>query len=345
MTVSPKRISRLNVTLVSLLKRGANRQPGLLKSEDGSLQINCLSKAAPEGLLYSLVYVPNKVDAQGHFMRKADVATACHSHNRNGASLDLFHDEKPLAKEQAHVVESFVINGQDDRFPDLDRDGNKVDHDGAWGMVTKIEDPKLLAMAAAGDLSEVSLFVPAGEYELTDEPLHPQAKAETQPTMDETKLAALFATALTKAMEPVTASMDSVKEALAKKDVADSDDDKDEEYSFDPEKPPVFKGDPSCRADLVKFARQREDWVNGRKGLAAIAKGEGLEDHLKEMAKIEADRLAEDDTLGLGLFAGTSLTTSSTDSPVRKSSEGDREAALEWAKEQAKAANEKGAIS
>lgn len=162
-----KRIKKANITRVALVPRGANRLPALYKS-DGSLELAPLSKFEPErGELLTLVYVPEKIDAQGHFADRECVALMAHSHMKNGAVLDICHGDTVLTKEQAYVAESFVVQKGDARFAGWkDMDGNAVDATGGWGQLIKIDDPEIRKLYGQEGWEGVSLFAPAGKAEL-----------------------------------------------------------------------------------------------------------------------------------------------------------------------------------
>lgn len=297
-----KRIKGLNVTFVSLLKRGANLQPGLLKGENG-VEIQCLTKADVEGLLHSIVYLPNKPDAHGHLMLKEDVRQACHTHNANGARLDHHHDLKPLSKEQAHMVESFVLQGPDPRFPTEDRDGNPISHAGAWGMITKIEDPELLAKAKNGDLTEVSLFAPAGGFELEDYEAETVSKEEPkEPDMDPEELAKAIANALKPQFEALQKSIDEAKPEPPKTENKTQAPvlTKNEDGS------PVFPDSDDPKA-LLKYERELEDWTLKEEYKERMADIDSVKEYRQRLTDLRKERDEQDIELGYKRKPGASL--------------------------------------
>ncbi len=314
--VKKKRIKNLNVTLVSLVKRGANRVTGLLKGEDDRVEIQCLTKSI-KGELHALVYVPDMDDSHGHSMEAVEVRHACHRHAINQMNVDIEHNCKPLEKSKVAVVENFILQKQDDRFPTVDRQGRAINHQGAWAQIIKINDPDLLALAESGELTEVSLFAPKGGYELVEEDDGvPAAKSETpQPsTMDEEKFKAAmapFMAAVTALSEGVTTLNTSLKKseedaaaaAKAAEDLKKAEDAKPKEYVFEEGKPPVFQGNPGNLADIRKHQRASEDYVCGMQNLACTRAGdaEGLKKSMDVMSKLAEQRAAEDATaMGAG---------------------------------------------
>lgn len=305
MSIKRKRIRKLRPTFVSLVKRGANLQPGLLKSEDGDgVDIVCLTKAAAsEGLLHSLVYVPDLVDSHGHFMGAEDIREACHAHAREGLALDLKHDCNALGKDQAHVVENLILQGQDDRFPSVDHKGREIDHTGAWAQVIKIEDPKLLELAEAGELTEVSLYAPAGNFELVDE-LPAVSKTDNDTSMEIEKILEGLTAALAKQTEAILASNAELAKSLAKSDEdgeADAGTTEDaiaKGTATNEDGSPKWDGDPSSTRDIVEFRRRVQDYALDR---AQDSLGADTDKILKFLDKREAiakARADEDKELG-----------------------------------------------
>lgn len=203
--VNRKRIARAKISFVSLCRRGANRVPGLYKSEDNGLVFEALSKMDEKGQLLSIVYAPDVVDAQGHFATREGIIDMAHSHAREGSRLDLNHNGRALSKEDAYVAETFIVQANDRRFDGLkDTQGRTVPTEGAWATITQINNPDLRKLYREQDWQGVSLYAAPGDYELVDEhtPLAASAAMELHSRkngtqdMDETKLAEALAKAL-----------------------------------------------------------------------------------------------------------------------------------------------------
>lgn len=157
-----RRITYAKVTHVSLVSRGANKMPVLLKSA-GRVEFNLLFKAAgEEGLLHALVYVPEEngsVDTEGDVAPRKVVKQMAHDFIANGAHLDVEHDLQVLSAEQASVAETFLVQKGDPRFQGwVDNYGEAVDATDAWGMVIKVSDPGLRKAIKDGQIAGVSLF-------------------------------------------------------------------------------------------------------------------------------------------------------------------------------------------
>jgi len=171
MAVKPKKIVVSKVTRVALVDEGANLTPGLFKSKEGEEELNLvpIMKSVPEeGLLYGIVYAPMVVDAHGHYMDRDSIKKACHSFGSSGMSLDLMHQEESLDKAKAAVVESFIMNGQDDRFPSTDHLDREIPHEGSWAMTVQLFDEELRKQAREGSLAELSLTSPPDGYSLEE---------------------------------------------------------------------------------------------------------------------------------------------------------------------------------
>ncbi len=159
--------------------------PVLLKS-GGRVEFNLLFKAAPEGLLHALVYVPDVVDTQGDVASREVVKQMAHDFVSNGAHLDIEHDLNVLSAEQASVAETFLVQKGDERFEGwMDNSGRPVDSVGAWAVIIKVSDPELQKAVKDGRIAGVSLF---GLAEV--EPIH--KSTSILDTMTEAELKAML---------------------------------------------------------------------------------------------------------------------------------------------------------
>jgi hypothetical protein len=132
----------------------------MYKSDDGRVEISTLIAKSDmdEGLITSVVYAPNLIDSHNDFADAAVIREMAHDFLKHGKGIDIKHDGKALAKEDAAVVESFIIAKGDERFADVkDRDGKRVDVTGGWGAVIKINDPALREMYRKGEWDGVSM--------------------------------------------------------------------------------------------------------------------------------------------------------------------------------------------
>lgn len=166
----PRRIKRAKIHTVALCKRGANRLPGIYKTEKPNQFVfetlvvkndNILG----EGLLTSVVYAPESVDSQNDIASADVIKDMAHGFFREGGKINLEHDGNPVSKDDAYPAESFVIQKGDPRFANAkDRDGNPIDVTGGWGMVIKLENKDLRQKYASGEWDGVSMEG-TGEFE------------------------------------------------------------------------------------------------------------------------------------------------------------------------------------
>jgi len=153
--------------MLSLLARGATQLPVLYKGEamatleDLGLQ-SVLTKGEEEGLLTAVVWPVDNADDTGLKANRKVVQQMAHDAMIDGVGIDMNHDGKLLTKEQAALVESFIIQAGDPRFVDLkDYSGNLVDAEGAWGSVIKIQDPEIRRLYREDEWNAVSMMGPA----------------------------------------------------------------------------------------------------------------------------------------------------------------------------------------
>lgn len=263
------RIVKAEVRRLSLCRQGKNGLRTLYKA-DGSLQLDLLCKAVDEGTLLSVMYAPEKPDADGHVADAGVVRQMLHSLMRSGAELDIEHDGKPLAKSQAYVAEAFTIQKGDPRFADWKRyDGSPAgDLTGAAAVQINIDDPELRASRRRGEWDGVSLF---GTGEGVPEPLTKSAHQEPPMTPEQIQALAL---ALSKAVTEAVAPLLKPAEKVEPKVEAPA-----------AELAPTFSGDPSNVADLETF----EKAVRSFEFRKAVASGKMTADQIAELRKSLAE--------------------------------------------------------
>jgi hypothetical protein len=161
-----RRIKKADIKRLSLVKRGANFQPVLYKS-DGQVELAALVKWDEEkGELLTLNYLPEYEDRQGHGAEAEVVRDFCWSFAKHGFALDLDHAKDPLPREKAWVAENFIVQKNDPRFQDWkDLAGKPVDATGGWATITKIEDPELRREYREGIRNGASLYGENAEFE------------------------------------------------------------------------------------------------------------------------------------------------------------------------------------
>lgn len=235
------------ISAVALVDEGANLIHGIAKARgEGSPMVVAPITKRVGKTLYSLVFVPNMIDAHGHWMRAETIEKGCHTHNAAGAPLNVMHKGKALTRDQAFVAEQFILQGTDDRFPKVDNLGRDIEHKGAWAQITKILDPDLAGF------DEVSLEIAAGDGFLvptSDEDLAIlKSKGGEKPPSTDTNTDSVMSDDLLKELldgqkkqnETLSALSESnalIAKALAKKDEGESkpvQKAKDEPKPFDP---------------------------------------------------------------------------------------------------------------
>ena len=155
------RIVKANITHLSLCPRGANRMPVIWKSGD-ILELDTIVKASEkfdeDGLLTAVVYAPEVEDAQGEIASAEVIKDMAYGAHRNGLKVDIRHDQKELKKEDAHIVESFLIQKGDPRFTMFKTyEGEVVDVTGGWATVIKIDNAELRKQYRSGEWNGVSM--------------------------------------------------------------------------------------------------------------------------------------------------------------------------------------------
>jgi hypothetical protein len=130
--ISKGEFAELRVQFISLVKHPANRRPVIVKSSDGisfELPVRILRKDASARSIYGVVYEPGLVDTQGDFASAEVIRSAAHEFLKLGLvkMVDFQHDFDPG---KGSVVESFILNGSDDRFPGVTK--------GAWVVVIEL---------------------------------------------------------------------------------------------------------------------------------------------------------------------------------------------------------------
>lgn len=162
-----RRIKKIHqVSFLSLVPRGANNLCVIYKEDakdnEDNLELKLLSKASStfdeRGEIYAVAYPAERRDNQGD-IASADVCREmCHKFAKEGMKLDLRHDNKPVARDRAYVVENFLIQKADPRFADWkDYQGKPVDVTGSWGVVLKVDCPELRKLYREGKWGGVSL--------------------------------------------------------------------------------------------------------------------------------------------------------------------------------------------
>lgn len=277
------------IFFISLVDRGANEVQAILKGKTSKPvhQISSLAKMDKQGLLHTLVYGPDRVDMDGEIARRDAVQRLAHKFipNMVGSGIDIMHSCNPLATEEAHVCESFIIqkNG-DDRFRGVTVDGRVIEDtselEGWWAAILKLDSPELRKRFEAGEWTGVSMFG-TGLFA-------PVAKRDPQTTKRNDMDPKELFEALAKALAPFVERLDEVA-----KSVEDLKPEPEELVSKQAE-PIEFTGDPNKLEDI----EAHEEKIF--KASLDFSKPEDLarwKAHLSKKAEADKDPEGESDAL------------------------------------------------
>lgn len=153
------RIKKAFVRHISLVPRGANRLPVIYKSDDRTIDFDTILKAdMEEGTITAIVYAPEHTDSQGDIASAEVIKEMAHEFAKNGEGIDIRHNGKVVPKDKAFIAESFIVQKGDARFSDTkDTQGNKVNTEGAWATIIKIDDEGLRKEYREGKWNGVSM--------------------------------------------------------------------------------------------------------------------------------------------------------------------------------------------
>lgn len=267
-----RRLKNAKITHVSLVKRGRNKMPVVMKS-GGRFELETIVKAQGD-LLHALVYVPERADTDGDVASREEVRKMAHAFLSNGGNIDIEHDLQPLGPEKVQIAETFVVQKGDPRFDGmLDYQGDPVDAEGSWAMILKLLDPGLKSAAARGELNGVSMFGHAEVEQLAKEDTADEQLTEDDEPMKPEEIQQIVeatTAAVVKAIKPPEAAP---KPATPETPKA-------------PERvKPVFKGDPRDTKALAKFQEEcllasldlsdSEDMATWQAHLVKVQKAEG----------------------------------------------------------------------
>ena len=217
-----RRLSDIDVSHISLVKAGANGRTFLFKSKDEEPKHEVLVKFTKQddvkGIVYGIVYEPEKVDSQGDIANAEEIEKAAYAFmkSRNTLNVDKQHD---FAKTGAFVAESWIVKANDPIFPDAV---------GAWAVAIKVEDEGLKADIKKGDIQGLSMAGMAKAEVLSEEDGNilkaikdgfdsfKKAFEKTAATMSQTITKDEINTLLKSELEPILKEREVLKTELAK---------------------------------------------------------------------------------------------------------------------------------
>ena len=143
----PGEITDLKVSLISLVKAGANRKTIIYKDENFCEMLRVDFKKQDEGVVYGIVYAPDEVDTQGDFANADTIKKAAYSFMKNTDlnCVDVNHD---FNRVDAYICESWIVKSKDEFFDEV----------GAWAVGIKLDDEKLKEMVKSGEITGLSMY-------------------------------------------------------------------------------------------------------------------------------------------------------------------------------------------
>lgn len=158
-----RRLSDIQISHISLVKAGANGRTILFKSKDEEPKheviVQLVKQDSKKGIVYGIVYEPDKVDTQGDIASAEEIEKAAYTFMkaRNTLNVDKQHDFNNI---NAYVAESWIVKANDPVFPDAV---------GAWAVAIKVEDPELKQAIERGDIAALSMAGDAKTEVLSEE--------------------------------------------------------------------------------------------------------------------------------------------------------------------------------
>ena len=152
----PNEIINADISFVSLVKKGANREKFFLMKSDSDSESECthetqvpiIAKSDEKQIAYGVVYAPNVVDTQNDFMKAETIEQVAHDYMLKSQSIDKEHTFEVL--DGAKIVESYIAPC------DMEIEGSKIIK-GSWVMGTKITDAKLWEQVKKGEIAAYSI--------------------------------------------------------------------------------------------------------------------------------------------------------------------------------------------
>ena len=147
-----KQIKDIDVTFISLVRKGANKKIIIFKSDDDNkdlIDIPIKKVDLEKGIVYGIVYSPDEEDTQGDFAKSEEIEKASQNFMRN-LSIHNVDKQHSFKKEEAFVVESWIVEkGKDKIFSD--------EKTGSWAVGIKLESDDLKKEAKDGTLTGLSM--------------------------------------------------------------------------------------------------------------------------------------------------------------------------------------------
>lgn len=147
------KLTKLRVTHISLVDRGANKRDIVWKSADAGTpdvarEIKIAKTDAEQRIVYGVVYAPDDVDSQGEYATADEIRKAAYEFmsDLRGRNIDKQHD---FQNRDAYVAESWLVRKGDELFPD--------EPVGTWAVAIKVEDDSLWEAVKEGKIGGLSM--------------------------------------------------------------------------------------------------------------------------------------------------------------------------------------------
>jgi len=157
----PAKLKDINISLISLVKKGANQRTVIFKSSDDetnyerTVKIEKVQKDAEgKSEVYGIVYPAgdsSTPDSQGDYAPADEVKKAAYGLMRNLSTtqiVDKGHDLNPVS--DVYLAQSWIIQKGDPMFPN--------EPEGSWAVCIKVENEEIAAQIEKGELQAFSMF-------------------------------------------------------------------------------------------------------------------------------------------------------------------------------------------
>ena len=139
-----KFLKDINISFISLVRKGANNRTTIFKSADGEtadelVQVQAIKKDDVKQMIYGIVYAPDEPDLQGHQASCGEIEKGAYGFMKNLKAQNIDKGHSNQADGGAFVAESWIVRKGDPLF--------SAEKPGAWAVGIKCEDAALYAEA------------------------------------------------------------------------------------------------------------------------------------------------------------------------------------------------------
>lgn len=141
-----RQLKSVTIESISFVPKIKNNLPIFFPASN-MIELKSLVFNSADGLLTVIVY-----DLESCIIKNCTVApdilsNVAHDYLRSGAKLERYHSGRTIRKNQAAVVESFIVQRGDPRFKKIrDYENKLIDVTGAWVMLIKLYDKSLQSL-------------------------------------------------------------------------------------------------------------------------------------------------------------------------------------------------------